>query len=99
MSKRGTPPGTRTCSTGRSIASTADYSAARRGFFLAESLGDVRVKCAQRGRLRPFRAARAALRVPSHHVEMRPRSAGLDELLQVEGGGNRTGMRRFRDVV
>ena len=58
---------------------------------------------ARRGRaapgLRTFGAARAALRVPRHDVEMRPRDAGLDEFLQIERRRDRPGIGAFGDVV
>src|SRR6516165_9106977 len=97
MSRRGTAPGMSPCSTGHSTALTAGYRAARR--FLTESLVDIGIQRAERGGLCTFGAAGTALRVPGHHVEMRPGDVGLDEFLQIKGRGDRTGMRRFRDVV
>src|SRR6516164_7289209 len=97
MSRRGTAPGMRPCSTGHSTALTAGYRAARR--FLTESLVDTGIQRAQRHGFGTFGAAGAALRVPCHPVEMRPRDIGLDKFLQVERRGHRTGIWRIRDVV
>jgi nickel/cobalt transporter (NicO) family protein len=71
----------------------------RRIRYLPEPLREVSVEGAQRGGFGALGAAGAALRVPRHDVEMSPGDPGLDEFLQVERGGHRTGMRRFRDVV
>jgi hypothetical protein len=71
-------------------ASAASGDASRNS---AEPLRDVRVERAQCGGFGAFGAAGAALRVPGHHVQMRPGNAGVDKFLQVERGGDGAGMR------
>src|SRR5438874_1211519 len=58
-----------------------------------------RSSCAPGRGFGTFGTAGAGLRVPCHHIEMRPGDAGLDKLLEVECRGHRPGMRRFRNVV
>src|SRR5438132_11733099 len=56
---------------------------------LSETLRDMGVEGAQCCGFGAFGPAGPALRVPRHHVEMRPGNVGLDKLLQVECRGHR----------
>jgi len=60
---------------------------------LAEPACDVGVESSQRGGVGALRAARAALRVPCHDVEIRPPDAGCHKLLQISmySGGRVSG--------
>src|SRR6516165_5170022 len=66
---------------------------------LAKARGNIAVKGAQRGGFGAFGAAGAALCIPGHHIEMRPRDAWLNKFLKIECGSDRAGVRPFRHVI